>query len=275
MFAERRMEPYSVPAANPTFTIHLMLPMRSIWLKTLLCGLLCAAWAGSTAQNTRVRIVNTRTTAEEVRFRQLDYLQAEMLPGLNFRYTGKLDGEEFTVNYQVLPRQKAVNIQIRSARESAGGLRYQVREDASGLLQFEIQLNGQSAGSAQNQQAGQPVYIKASPALLSSKHFEVLTFLPHEMAGFAPQDLFAPDADADPEMQAMGLKLGKLLGGIKLGGSCAKKTTVSYICGQACVQPPGTEGCPGSYCGNFCCCGSCEERIVTERECGGEVSVGQ
>ncbi|MDX2282745.1 MAG: hypothetical protein NW241_01225 [Bacteroidia bacterium] len=252
--------------------------MKSYWMKTLLCGLLCAAWAGSTAQSSRVRIVNTRTTAEEVQFKQLDYLQAEQLPGLNFRYTGKLDGEDFTVSYQVLPRLKTVSIQIRSAREGAGGLRYQVREDANGLLQFEIQLNGQPAGSAQNQQAGQPVYIKASPALLSSKYFDVLLFLPHEMAGFAPQDLFAPDADADPDMQAMGLKLGKflgkLLGGIKLGGSCAKKTTVSYICSQACVQPVGSDGCPGSFCGNFCCCGSCEERIVTERECGGEVSVG-
>ncbi|MDX1907695.1 MAG: hypothetical protein SF053_11720 [Bacteroidia bacterium] len=239
--------------------------------------LFCLSLA-AVAQSPATRIVNTVTTAEDVSFKELAYLKAEWLPGRNIRYEAKMDGQPYTVNYQLRPKARAVVVTIKSPRDAASGLIYTVTETASGLLQFEIQLNGKTVGTAANQTAGQPVFIKASPELFASRYFEMLTFLPHEMTGFAPQDLFAPQADADPEMQAMGLKigkwLGKLLGGIKLGGSCSKKTTVTYVCGQACAQVPGQE-CAGSMCGSICCCGGCTEQIITERECGGEVSVGK
>lgn len=242
-------------------------------------------WNGSTAEsggNIISKPLNVIVTSAEDKadFQQVAYTKAEWDSAKDkVSYSGVLAGKgKFSAHYRYAKDNNTLFISVRK-EGSKKGVRLAVRENPKGGLSYRLFWNGQAVGAGASKGLSEGVYIKVANAkVLQTDEFHILQYLPHEMKGVSPPDLFEGDSGGQ-EAQAMGIfkKIGKWLGGIKLGGNCSKRKVTRYHCSQTCTQspdlPPGE--CAGSMCGGICCCGSCTSEEIVERECGGEVSVGQ
>lgn len=212
---------------------------------------------------------------DDASFKEITFDNAKLINEKNkVVYNGKLDdSKKFSASYQYSKKLKTFFITVKMTEKQAG-IKLGIRKKEDGNLVYNLLWKGQKVASAQAQ-INKSVDLKVSDAkVLQTDEFHIMQYLPHEMKGISPNEIFGGGND---QVEALNIfeKIGKWLGGIKIKGNCSKKKVTRYICSQTCTLEPGNPECSGSMCGSICCCGSCTSEEIIERECGGEVSVGQ